>query len=411
MTETRQSGVMALTERQRWVSIYVVQFSVMVTGFLFGIVIPILSVILENDGVSTTLIGLNASMAMIAAVITGPFVPRVTRRIGLFNTIMGGLGILLASIILLPVFNSLGAWFPLRFLIGIGMVIHWSLMMTWLNAIVTEKNRGLALGINGALWGLGYAAGPEVIARIGLEGFTPFLISGGATVGSAILLLACRRVVPALNVQSTRHVGHAFRVAPIIMILAFVGGFGETGLGALLQVYGLHSGLPTGDAIRMISILTIGGVVLAAPSGWFADRMNRWGLLLGFIACGVVGPILLPFAVGERITLWPTLLLWGGMLVGIHSIGMTLLGQRFPASELAQANALFVMCFSAGAASGSFASGGAMAAWDPHGLPVLMGSMFALLLLVALLRRPWRDPAYHQPKRGGNRPSGVGSTG
>jgi MFS family permease len=372
-------------------SIILVQASAFASGFFFGVVIPILSVMLERDGVSTTLIGLNASMAMIAAVLAGPFVPRIARRLGIYHTMILGLALLLVGIMLLPVVRELNAWFAFRFILGIGMVIHWSLIMTWLNTIVSEKNRGLALGINGALWGLGYAFGPVLIKSIGLNGLTPFLISGAAILGSAALLLIFRRAVPEIEVTATRHVWHAFRAAPVIMIIAFVGGFGETGLGAMLPVYGLHSGLGIEDAIIMISVLTIGGVVLGVPTGWAADRMNRWMLMIACIGCGIVGPALLPFTVHATAPLWLNLFLWGGMLVGIHSIGVTLLGQRFPASELAQANALFVMCFSAGAAGGSFASGGAMEVWDPHGLPVLLGVMFTILLIYMVIARPWRE--------------------
>jgi MFS family permease len=379
-----------LSQGQLWRSIILVQVSVFASGFFFGVVIPILSVMLEQDGVSTTLIGLNASMAMIAAVLFGPFVPRLARWMGLRNCMLLGLALLLAGMLLLPIFRQLEAWFAFRFLLGLGMVIHWTLIMTWLNAIVTEKNRGFALGVNGALWGLGYAAGPVLLNLIGIDGFTPFLTSGAVIVGSVALLLVFRRAVPDIEIKATRHVGHAFKVAPVIMIIAFVGGFGETGLGAMLPIYGLHSGLGVEDAVIMIAVLTIGGVVLQVPVGWAADHMNRWMLMIACIACGIFGPALLPFAVQSPVGLWVDLFLWGGMLVGIHSIGVTLLGQRFPASELAQANALFVMCFSAGAAGGSFASGSAMAAWDPHGLPVLLAIVFMVLMIYTLLCRPWR---------------------
>lgn len=384
------AGASPLPEGQLWRSIILVQASVFASGFFFGVVIPILSVILEQDGVSTTLIGLNASMAMIAAVLFGPFVPRLTRRFGIYRSMLLGLALLLAGMLLLPAVRELEAWFAFRFLLGVGMVIHWTLIMTWLNAIVTEKNRGFALGINGALWGLGYAAGPVLLKLIGIDGYTPFLTSGAIILASIALLLVFRRAVPEVAIEATRHVGHAFRMAPIIMIIAFVGGFGETGLGAMLPVYGLHSGLAVEDAVVMIAVLTIGGVALQVPVGWAADRVNRWMLMIACIGCGILGPALLPFAIHSAVGLWVNLFMWGGMLVGIHSIGVTLLGQRFPASELAQANALFVMCFSAGAASGSFASGSAMAAWDPQGLPVLLGSVFMVLMIYTLFCRPWR---------------------
>ena len=393
-----------LPEGQRWRSIILVQACVFASGFFFGVVIPILSVMLEQDGVSTTLIGLNASMAMIAAVLAGPFVPRLARWLGLYRAMQLGLVLLLVGMLLLPTVRELNAWFGFRFLIGIGMVIHWTLIMTWLNAIVTEKNRGFALGVNGALWGLGYAAGPALLKLVGIDRFTPFLTSGVIILGSIALLLVFRRAVPEIEIKATRHVGHAFRMAPVIMIIAFVGGFGETGLGAMLPVYGLHSGLGIEDAILMISVLTIGGVALQVPFGWAADHVNRWMLMIVCIACGIVGPALLPFAVQTTIGLWVNLFLWGGMLVGIHSIGVTLLGQRFPASELAQANALFVMCFSAGAAGGSFASGSAMAAWDPHGLPVLIGTIFMALMIYTLFCRPWRSERAERALKAGEGP-------
>ena len=81
------------------------------------------------------------------------------------------------------------------------------------------------------------------------------------------------------------------------------------------------------------------------------------------------------------------LALWGGIVMGIYTIGLTMIGERFKGSQLVGANALYVMLYALGMLIGPAAQGVALDVWDPHGLVAALGGIFGLYLLFLLWPR------------------------
>ena len=74
----------------------------------------------------------------------------------------------------------------------------------------------------------------------------------------------------------------ALRAHPLIMAVGFVGGFFESGLTAILPLYGLALGLGVAAATLLVSASGLGSALMMLPAGVLADRMahhpsGRWG--------------------------------------------------------------------------------------------------------------------------------------
>ena len=80
------------------------------------------------------------------------------------------------------------------------------------------------------------------------------------------------------------------------------------------------------------------------------------------------------------------LALWGGIVMGIYTVGLTTIGERFKGSELVGANAAYVILYSLGLLMGPSVQGVALDAWNTHGLLVALGGI--CLAYVLFLLRP-----------------------
>src|SRR5512145_1957996 len=105
---------------QRWRSLIAVIASVFGVGVSFGALVPLMSLILEERGVDTALIGLNSAMFPLAVLLVTPFLPRLAAWLGTLPSMLLGLAITVGAVLLLPVLPQLWAWFALRFVIGAG---------------------------------------------------------------------------------------------------------------------------------------------------------------------------------------------------------------------------------------------------------------------------------------------------
>lgn len=360
-------------------------------GLMIGVTMPLLSMLLELRGTDTVLIGLNAAMSTFAILLTGPFLPRAIRRFGtlpvMYLSVVFGIAVLLA----MPVFTSLPAWFVLRFALGISVGVAWIASEAWLNAIVTDRNRGKMLGLYVTCFAGGFALGPVIVGLVGLEGPVPFLIGAAILGASALPLPLARHALPPVPSHAAGNIGRLMLLAPTIMLAAAVSGLSDATVFALLPVYAMRVGFAPETAVLLLSIFLAGNLALQVPLGWLADRMNRRLLLAICGAAGVLGPLAFWLALETALgtwLVWPLLFAWGGVVMGIYTIGLCMLAERFDTATLPGANAAFVMLYSLGSMSGPALGGGAMTLWDPHGM-LLFGALASLLFLLIVLGRAW----------------------
>jgi MFS family permease len=353
-----------------------------VYGITFGLLHPLLSLILANRGVSPTLIGLNAAMPAIAMMLFSPLAPRIIARIGIRRFLFGCMGVEIALLAALPTFDSLAAWFVIRLGLGATLAGMFIGAESWMHSIVDESSRGRVMGIYTTLYAAGFACGPAIIPFTGIEGWAPFLVAMAVVAAAGLPLLFAPPV--RIDLAGSRRFGAYtfFLVAPVMAAAWLLLSFKESAGTALLSVYGLRSGLAPDDAALVLTALAAGAMAFQYPFGWLADRFNRQRVLLAGGAGGVLGALLLPFAVEAGWLLWPFLFLWGGMFNGMLPVTLTLLGQHFRGAELVSANAALGMIWGLGSIFGPSTGGAAMDVWDPHGLPAMMvlsGTAFVIL--------------------------------
>jgi len=72
--------------------------------------------------------------------------------------------------------------------------------------------------------------------------------------------------------------------------------------------------------------------------------------------------------------------------MGVYTIGLTILGERFKGRELASANATYVMLYAIGLLGGPMVEGVALDLWNPNGLMVVLAAISAFYVIFLMLR-------------------------
>ncbi|MGQ4272967.1 MFS transporter [Terrihabitans sp. B22-R8] len=373
-------------QRSQIMAIATAIMCITIVGIGLSLSVPLLSFVLEERGVSGTMIGLTTAMSGIATIIVAPFIPRLAAVIGVRGLLAGAL-LLGASIFIAFYFaGPLWVWFPLRFLFGVSLAVLFVLSEFWINAAAPERSRGLVMGIYATCLSLGFAAGPTLLTVLDRASITSY------AVGAAIFLIALIPVGLAGNlmpkIEYGQHQGLLtfFTVAPSAIFAAFVFGAVETGGMSFLPLYGLRLGYQEATAALLVSILALGNVLVQVPIGIVSDRIDRRKLLLGLGSVGVLGAALMPFIAHQPSFLFPVVAVWGGLVAGLYTVGLAHLGAQFRGGQLAGANAAFVMMYSMGMLVGPPMVGAGLDLWDPHGLPLTIAALFAIYVAVVGVR-------------------------
>ena len=364
-----------------------------IEALLFGYTYPFFSLALENKGIATWLIGLNASLAGAGILFFGPFLPKLIDRLGLKVLVAAQFGLSLLSFAAILSFDHLAVWFIARFVMGTCFSAMWTTTEIWLNGLVDDRSRGRIVGASGTLYAACQFTGPLLLAGTGSTGSLPLIAAMVPLAIGVVLALSIRSAAGEADEEEVGNpstLGTAIRLAGTLIAAAFLTGVGETAMQSLLPLYGLAHGLGEAAASRLVAVFSLGEAVLVVALGWMSDRYGRRPTLIGCAALAVISTLALPFVMGRPFLLEPVLFLAGGTVSGLYTLGIVLIGHDYRGQRLAVVSTGFAMAYSAGSVIGATPIGYLIDLFGAEALPVAVAGGFLALLLFLL--RPRRQP-------------------
>lgn len=379
-----------IEKRRFWILVVIVSIS----GFSQGMLLPLISVIFERDGVSSALNGLNATGLYIGTLLVSPFMEAPLRRFGYKPVIIGGGMLVFISLLMFPLWKSIVFWYILRLLIGIGdHALHFS-TQTWITSFSPQHRLGRNIAIYGLSFGVGFAVGPLFVPLINVFEGLPFIVSGVLCLLAWSLVFRLKNDFPDVIKGKAAEGGFFGRFKATIAVawLAFLGPFGygflESSLNAIYPVYALRSGVDIASVSIILASFSFGGIVSQLPLGMLSDKIGRRPVLLIALGGGAVS-----FFVASYVELSTFAVLFtvftAGLFVGsIFSLGISYMSDLTPKELLPTGNLLCGIFFSVGSLTGPFLGGLFLEFNAGFSFLLLISIFLAVLFAVSGFKKP-----------------------
>ncbi|MDE1990978.1 MAG: MFS transporter [Rhizobiaceae bacterium] len=381
------NGKAGHVEEIHWPSLVAAISSVSAVGIAIGLGLPLLSIILEKRGISSSFIGLNTAMMGIAAMLAAVVTTRLAHRFGVVPTMLCAVVLSALSSVGFYYANNVWLWFPLRLVFHGATTTLFILSEFWINAASPPSKRGFVLGIYSTVFSLGFAAGPLVFSLVGSEGLLPFIIGCCIILAAAIPIFIARNESPAVDEKPELHFIRYVFLVPTATAAVFVFGAVTVGGLSLFPSYATRLGFTESQAALLLTVMGTGNVIFQIPLGLLADRRHDKRPLLSIMAAiGLLGALLLPSLASNWVILAVILLFWGGCVSGMYTVGLSHLGSRLTGSDLVAANAAFVFCYAIGTVLGPPAIGSAMDIANPSGFAWAIAGFFGLYVVLSAIR-------------------------
>ena len=367
----------------RWRQLVIATVALAVASFGHGLTMPLLSLVLDHQGVDETLIGLNAGTYFIAVFAVAPLATRLLRARG--PAVLMLVSILATAVLLalLRAFPNVWLWFPLRFALGMAASFLWIAGEAWVNHSATETHRGRIIAIFGIVVSAGFALGPLILSMTGTEGWAPFLVTIVLLLVAAAVLAGALGSSPKLR-GKTGPLARYVLLAPVAMFGYFVFAAGDAMLLTFLPIYAAGLGVEEVDAIRLLTVLAVGSMALQYPVGWLADRVSNYAIAAAIAAILLAGSAALPWALPLPAISIVFMFIYGGALGALYTISLVLLGRQFRGADLSAATAMLAVMFCVGAFIWPSAGGAAMDRFGGGAMPVSLIVAYALFLLIVV---------------------------
>lgn len=337
-----------------WILVAIVSIS----GFSQGMLLPLIAVVFEQDGVSSALNGLSATGLYVGTLVIAPFMEPYLRKFGYKPLILMGGGLVIVSLFLFTLWKSVLFWFLLRMLIGVGdQALHFS-TQTWITSTSPQHRLGRNIAIYGMSFSVGFGAGPLFVPMVKVFEALPFIVSGMLCLMAWSLVFLLKNDFPEVtgSVMTAKGTITRFKAAIVIAWVAFLPplgyGFLEASLNAIYPVYALRQSIDVALVSIMLAAFSAGAIATQLPLGSLSDRIGRQKVLLLALTGGA-----LVFSVASMYesNAWLTVGLFAvaGMFVGsTFSLGISYMADLMPKELLPTGNLLCGIAFSVGSLAG-----------------------------------------------------------
>lgn len=373
-----------------WILVIIVAIS----GFSQGMLLPLIAIIFEQDGVSSSMNGLHATGLYIGILIASPLMEAPLRRFGYKPIILvGGLAVAV-SLALFPLWKSFWFWFVLRLAIGIGdHMLHFA-TQTWITSFSPKERIGRNISIYGLFFGLGFAAGPLMTKFLEVNSTLPFIISSAISLAAWLTVWLLKNERPEHDTESTsffgtmKRFGIVFKYAWVAFLPPFGYGFLEASLNGNFPVYAMRSGIGVNAVAILLPAFAAGGIISQLPLGILSDKLGRRTVLLAITLTGF-----LCFTAAGMLEDSPTGLLicffLAGTVVGsTFSLGISYMADLLPKQLLPAGNLMCGIFFSFGSISGPFIGGVAIELLEGISFFYVVSTMLLLIFIALVAVRP-----------------------
>ena len=362
----------------------------LIIGIKLGTLIPLLSLILESQGYSNTQIGINLIAQPIATILFVRVTPMIIHKYGLSRSIIMAQFITITLYFTFIIFDGLTAWFIIRFLIGLAGALAWNAFDTWMLSMADDTNRGKIITIYNLVFVGGFALGPVILSYTGIEGWLPFIVIASLSFCATIPLLTLNIETPQLPKHSAMPVFLSIVAAPTIFGAAILVGLEDVMFVSFLPIFLTQNNFSQEEALQYITIAIVGGIIFQPLVGYLIDKYNKRLILNVLVVFTFISPILMSLNLHNSYISILFLIIWGGASSSIFICALTMLGERYSASELAGATAILVMVFECGPVIGAVVVGIVMDLVGPYGFIYTISSFTFIFLIIAIYRSIWR---------------------
>lgn len=359
---------------------------VCISGFSQGLLLPLISFIFEDRGISPALSGLHASGLYIGVFVSALFIEAPLRKYGYMPMIIIGGATVGIALFLFPAFEAVWFWFILRLVVGVAdNILHFS-TQTWLIQSTPPRQMGKIIAFYGLFFSFGFMIGPKVSELVVINEALPFIVSGVLTMIAWPLIFLLPDAPGAKPVDSGApssffNTLKNFKAVIITSWACFLApmlfGIFEGSLNTNFPVFALRNDFEISQVTWILPMFSFGAILLQVPIGILGDKVGRARLISALLLLGMVTFFMMEIYTDS---FWVLMVLFAlaGIFVGsMYSLGISYMADMTPAYNLPAGNLIAGMAFSVGSILGPVIGGAIITETE--------GEVYFLFFVVAIL--------------------------
>jgi MFS family permease len=279
----------------------------------------------------------------------------------------------------------------LRFLIGINAAGLAIIVESWLNALVPNEQRGRVLTIYVLVYGLFFGVGQLFSQSLDVRGPQLLFIAGIATTLALVPMVAIDVRAPVLPHRLKLDLIKALRTSPVSVTACLLNGLILTAFTTVGPLFGVRIGFDQQHIVLLMACVSLGGLFLQWPIGYFSDKIDRLHALIG-LGLGILAVAAALVWADRRMPFVLLALLFGvfgGLAESLYAVGVAHANDRAAATDYVALSSTLLFVWALGSSVGPTAGTYAIQLITPRAFFVYV-MILTLAFTVFAIWRLWR---------------------
>ncbi len=319
-----------------------------------GVLGSLLPLRFSSMGMSEGVIGLLATAEALGFLVACLYAHKVIAPVGLERAYATFASLKAVAILSLEFADGVAALAVLRFMIGANAAGLAIVVESWLNALVPNEQRGRVLTIYVLVYGLFFGAGQLLGRDLNVRGPELFFISGIATTLALVPMVAIDVRAPVLPGRVKLEILKALRTSPVSVLSCLLNGLILTAFTTVGPLFGERIGFDQQRIVTLMACVSLGGLFLQWPIGYFSDKIDRLYALIA-LGAGILA-VAAALVTVDRHT--PFVLLavlfaaFGGLGESLYAVGVAHANDRAVMTDYVALSSTLLFVWALGAAIG-----------------------------------------------------------
>jgi MFS family permease len=305
-------------------------------------------------GLSPGIIGLIATAEAVGFLTGCLYVHRLIAPVGLERAYATFAG--LKAVGILGLYFAVGP-LPLallRFMIGLNAAGLSVVVESWLNALVPNEQRGRVLTIYVLVYGLFFGTGQLLGRNLDVKSPEMLFIAGIATILALVPMVAIDVRAPVLPHRVKLDIFKALRTSPASVLACLLNGLVLTAFTTVGPLFGERVGFDQYHIVVLMACVSLGGLFLQWPIGYFSDKIDRLYALIG-LGAGILAVAAVLVTVQHNMPFLLIALLFGvfgGLGESLYAVGVAHANDRAASADYVALSSTLLFIWALGAAIG-----------------------------------------------------------
>ena len=362
-----------------------------------GILGTLLPLRFSAQGLSPGVIGLLATAEALGFLVGCLNAHRIIAPVGLERAYAAFAGMKAVAILAMHFAAGVPVLAVIRFVIGLNAAGLAVIVESWLNALVSNEQRGRVLTVYVLVIGLFYGAGQLMGEGLNVRGPELLFIAGIATTLALVPMAGIDVRAPMLPHGVQIRILKALRTSPVSVLACLLNGLILTAFMTAGPLFGEKIGFAQREIIVLMACVSLGGLFLQWPIGYVSDKIDRLYALIG-LGAGTLA-VAIALATVDRATPFVLVALlfaaFGGLAESLYAVGVAHANDRAASVDYVALSSTLLFVWSLGAAIGPAIGALAMELTRPSAFFVYASALtlaFTLFAVWRLTRRKLERP-------------------